>query len=82
MLHQAAGGAQQNINAGNLKKLLVPVPSLSEQERIAAVLAAIDKKLRSLFSRREHCQNLKRGLMQKLLTGGWRVSLNASETGT
>ena len=82
MLHQAAGGAQQNINAGNLKKLLVPVPSLSEQERIAAVLAAIDEKLRSHFSRREHCQNLKRGLMQKLLTGEWRVSLDASATGT
>lgn len=82
MLHQAAGGAQQNINAGNLKKLLVPVPSIFEQERIAAVLAAIDGKLRSLISRSEHCQSLKRGLMQKLLTGEWRVSLDASSTGT
>lgn len=80
MLHQAAGGAQQNINAGNLKKLLVPVPSLSEQGRIAAVLAAIDGKLRSLFSKREHSQNLKRGLMQKLLTGEWRVSVDANAT--
>lgn len=78
MLHQAAGGAQQNINAGNLKKLLVPVPSISEQERIAAVLAALDEKLRSLSSRSEHCQNLKRGLMQKLLTGEWRVSVDAN----
>lgn len=82
MLHQAAGGAQQNINAGNLKKLLVPVPSISEQERIAAVLAALDEKLRSLSSRSEHCQNLKRGLMQKLLTGEWRVSVDASAAGT
>lgn len=82
MLHQAAGGAQQNINAGNLKKLLVPLPSLSEQEQIADVLAAIDRKLRSLFSKREHVQNLKRGLMQKLLTGEWRVRVNASATGT
>lgn len=82
MLHQAAGGAQQNINAGNLKKLLVPVPSISEQERIAAVLAALDEKLRSLSSRSEHCQNLKRGLMQKLLTGEWRVSVDASAAGS
>lgn len=82
MLHQAAGGAQQNINAGNLKKLLVPVPSISEQERIAAVLAALDGKLRSLSSRSEHCQNLKRGLMQKLLTGEWRVNVDASATGS
>lgn len=82
MLHQAAGGAQQNINAGNLKKLLVPVPSISEQERIAAVLAALDEKLCSLSSRSEHCQNLKCGLMQKLLTGEWRVNVDPSATGT
>lgn len=82
MLHQAAGGAQQNINAGNLKKLLIPVPSLTEQERIAAVLAAIDLKLRSLFARREQSQSLKRGLMQKLLTGEWRVSVDTSVTAT
>lgn len=81
MLHQAAGGAQQNINAGNLKKLLVPVPSLSEQERIAGVLAALDEKLGSLISRSKHCQNLKRGLMQKLLTGEWRVAVDANATG-
>ena len=65
-----------------MKKLLVPLPSLSEQEQIADVLAAIDRKLRSLFSKREHVQNLKRGLMQKLLTGEWRVRVNASATGT
>lgn len=82
MLHQAAGGAQQNINAGNLKKLLIPVPSLAEQEQIAAVLAAIDEKLRALVARSEHCHNLKRGLMQRLLTGEWRVSLDAIATAT
>jgi type I restriction enzyme S subunit len=75
MLHQAAGGAQQNINAGNLKKLLVPVPSLDEQRRIAEILAAADSKCRSLASKKRHYQSLKRGLMQKLLTGEWRVSL-------
>ena len=73
MLHQAAGGAQQNINAGNLKKLLVPVPSLSEQQRIVEILAAVDAKGRSLALKNRYYQSLKRGLMQKLLTGEWRV---------
>lgn len=73
MLHQAAGGAQQNINAGNLKKLLVPVPSLTEQRRIAEILAAVDAKGRSLARKNRYYQTLKRGLMQKLLTGEWRV---------
>lgn len=77
MLHQAAGGAQQNINAGNLKKLLVPVPPLVEQGKIAEILEAIDAKRRSLEIKNEYHQTLKRGLMQKLLTGEWRVKLNS-----
>lgn len=77
MLHQAAGGAQQNINAGNLKKLLVPVPPLSEQIRIAEVLAAVDAKASVLRERSVHYRTMKRGLMQKLLTGEWRVRVDA-----
>lgn len=79
MLHQAAGGAQQNINAGNLKKLLVPVPSLAEQRKIAEILAAADAKGRSLASKKGEYQTLKRGLMQKLLTGEWRVTLGTRQ---
>lgn len=77
MLHQAAGGAQQNINAGNLKKLLVPVPPLDEQLRIAEILQAVDDKCHNLEAKNKHWKTLKRGLMQKLLTGEWRVKLDA-----
>ncbi|MFM0079387.1 restriction endonuclease subunit S [Paraburkholderia sediminicola] len=79
MLHQAAGGAQQNINAGNLRKLLVPVPSLAEQQRLVEILQVVDNKYRSLMSKKERYQELKRGLMQKLLTGEWRVKLEVTE---
>lgn len=80
MLHQAAGGAQQNINAGNLKKLLLPVPTLAEQKRISEILAALDVKGHNLATKNEHYQTLKRGLMQKLLTGEWRVKLDSQTT--
>jgi type I restriction enzyme S subunit len=81
MLHQAAGGAQQNINAGNLKKLLVPLPPLAEQTRISEVLAAVEAKVRMLSNKAGQFQALKRGLIQKLLTGEWRVKVDA-ETGS
>ncbi|STR45190.1 restriction endonuclease subunit S [Iodobacter fluviatilis] len=75
MLHQSAGGAQQNINAGNLKKLLVPTPPMAEQNVIADILESADAKLNVLGTKQTHYQTLKRGLMQKLLTGEWRVKV-------
>ncbi|MFC0351315.1 restriction endonuclease subunit S [Undibacterium danionis] len=75
MLHQAAGGAQQNINAGNLKKLLIPVPTISEQLAIASILESVDMKIRILKTKQATYQTLKRGLMQKLLIGAWRVKV-------
>ncbi len=45
MLGRAVGGAQQNINAGSLKNLLIPVPTLQEQQEIARILSTVDHKL-------------------------------------
>lgn len=62
-------------------KKLVPVPPISEQARIADVLATTDEKLNALKAKQGELQQVKRGLMQKLLTGEWRVSLDAIATG-
>ncbi|MEZ0190462.1 restriction endonuclease subunit S [Ralstonia solanacearum] len=60
-------------------KKLVPVPSSEEQARIADVLALTDQKLEALTEKQFEYQTLKRGLMQKLLTGEWRVKLEEAE---
>ena len=39
------GSIVSNLNIPDLKSLLVPVPSLSEQKKIAAVLSALDNKI-------------------------------------
>lgn len=70
-------GAQPNINAQQYQSMLVPLPPLKEQKRIAEILASIDTKTEFLRSREFHYQRLKRGLMQKLLTGEWRVKLDS-----
>ncbi|RDG05324.1 type I R/M system specificity subunit [Limosilactobacillus fermentum] len=41
-----SGSAQPKFNKTDFKKLLVPVPSLDEQNRIAGKLLTIDKKIR------------------------------------
>lgn len=63
-------------------KKLVPVPSVAEQARIADVLATTDEKLNALRAKLDELQQVKRGLMQKLLTGEWRVNVDPSVTGT
>lgn len=75
-------GAQPNINAQQYQAMFIPVPPTEEQQRIAAVLAGVDAKIELLRARQTQFQNLKRGLMQKLLTGEWRVSVDTSATGT
>lgn len=55
----------------------VPVPPISEQTKIADVLSTVDSKLDALRCKQVELQQMKRGLMQKLLTGEWRVKVDA-----
>ncbi len=57
-------------------KKLIPVPPHEEQVRIADMLSTIEEKLQSFQRRQSVFQQLKCGLMQKLLTGEWRVKLD------
>lgn len=41
----ANGGAQQNLNAGQIKDYKIPLPPLAEQQRIASILGSLDDKI-------------------------------------
>ena len=41
----ANGGAQQNLNAQQIKEFEIPFPSLEEQKRIADILSSLDSKI-------------------------------------
>ena len=41
----ANGGAQQNLNAGQIKDYKIPLPPLAEQQRIASILSSLDDKI-------------------------------------
>ncbi|MCU1134359.1 restriction endonuclease subunit S [Stenotrophomonas maltophilia] len=78
----STGTTAKGIQQKRLVQLPVVVPPPEEQGRIADMLGTIDSKLDALLSKQSHHQTLKRGLMQKLLTGEWRVSLDANAAGS
>lgn len=77
-----AGGNREGLNYQQIRSFDVPLPPVPEQHEIASVLGSVDEKVGVLTAKQERYQTLKRGLMQKLLTGEWRVSVDASATGT
>ena len=66
-----------SINSSQLKAFPIPLPSLETQAEIASCAAAINAKIKLLETKRREHKKLKRGLMQKLLTGEWRVKVDA-----
>jgi len=71
------GSTFNEITLGTLRKVLIPHPTnLKEQREIAERLDMISKKLDEERSYLEESKNLKRGLIQDLLTGKVRVDYN------
>jgi len=50
----------------DIKKLLVPIPSLQEQDKIANFLTAIDNKIKITTMKQEKMQDWKKGLLQQM----------------
>ena len=68
--------AQPKLALTRIQKFKIPLPDESEQHKIADILSSVDDKIDSLIDRRKEYERLKKGLMQKLLTGKIRVKLN------
>lgn len=60
----------------------IPFPHVAEQQAIAAVLDEGELELALLRNQVANFKNQKRGLMQKLLTGQWRVPMESKEMAT
>ena len=69
------GSGQPKVNKTKLKTIRLPLPPLPEQKQIAKIISTTDDKLDTLQAKKERCERLKRGLMQKLLTGEARVKV-------
>lgn len=80
--NMVGSAGQKRVPTEFIKSFLIAVPSLGEQQKIADILDAVDAKAENLIAKHTHYQTLKRGLMQKLLTGEWRVNVDASASGS
>jgi len=74
MINMGSGTTFQEITKSNLAKILLPLPPLPEQQRIAEILSQIDQTIEKEQQYKEKLQKIKQGLMQDLLTGKVRVN--------
>ena len=75
----AFGSAQPQLTIGIIKGLLVPKPSLDEQNRISLAISSVDTKQRLASQKLDAMLLLKKALMQDLLTGKIRVNVDNKE---
>lgn len=69
-----------NVAADDFFAMKLPVPPIEEQSRVVAILGDAGRELALLRKSLYLLRQQKRGLMQKLLTGQWRVKLPEKET--
>jgi len=58
-----------------LSNVIIPIPPLPEQKKIASILSNADSQITSQTQYKEKLEKLKKSLMQKLLTGRVRVAI-------
>jgi type I restriction enzyme S subunit len=71
----ASGSGSKRLHPKELFQMKISLPPIARQYEIAKVIGAAQKEIDILKSLAEKYKTQKRGLMQKLLTGEWRVKV-------
>lgn len=69
----AQGSVRQTVSFKEFAAIQIPLPDEDRQARIARYLNALRREIDLLKAYRDKLRKQKRGLMQKLLTGQWRL---------
>ena len=75
----AQGSVRETVSFTEFAGLAIPLPGVAKQAAIARYLNALREEIAILGNYLETLKAQKRGLMQKLLTGQWRVKLPESK---
>jgi type I restriction enzyme S subunit len=61
-------GGQENLSGEIIKNILITLPTLPEQQKIATFLSAVDEKLQALKQKKSLLEQYKKGVMQKIFS--------------
>jgi type I restriction enzyme S subunit len=67
---------RSGLNLSIVSEIQIPVPSLTEQQKIVSILVTVDNKLDLERKEKDKLERLKRGLMGLLLTGKVRIKVD------
>ena len=73
VFNKVSGGAKQNLNTNWLRNFEIPNPSIEKQNKYKNIVQLIDKQKFELEKQKQNYIDLKKGLMQQLLTGKLKV---------
>ncbi len=65
-IHNEVGSTVKTFTIQQAKKLIIPVPSRQEQQKIANFIAAIDNKITAVDQQIEQMDTFKKGLLQQM----------------
>ena len=72
----STGDGRFNLNLKDFINSLIPIPSLKEQQKIAEILSSVDAAIEKTEQVIAKMEEVKKGLMQQLLTGQVRVKID------
>ncbi|OPY79883.1 MAG: Type-1 restriction enzyme EcoKI specificity protein [Syntrophorhabdus sp. PtaU1.Bin058] len=75
----AQGSVRETVSFSEFSSIHMPLPSMEKQKSIARYLNSVREEIALLYDYAEKLKLQKRGLMQKLLTGKWRVRPDEGE---
>ena len=78
-IRNLSGTGRNGLNLGHIRNLVIKIPPIFEQQKIAEILTTADKKIELLNEKKKEAERLKKGLMQALLTGQVRVKIDSSK---